>query len=97
MSSAELLELTGTNSSKCRLASADTGVESGRKGPPFRCGPSPSWTVIPAAVPEPARRRALFLSDAVRTARLAEAHLSEAGCDSLHGSATPGSLSVQEH
>lgn len=52
--------------------------------------------MIPGAVPVLSQRRALFLSAAVCTAQLAETHLSEADCDSLHGNATPGSLSTQE-
>lgn len=52
--------------------------------------------MVPAAVPMLSQRRALFLSAAVRTAQLAESHLSEADCDSLHGNATLGSLSTQE-
>ena len=52
--------------------------------------------MVPAAVPMLSQGRALFLSAAVRTAQLAETHLSEADCDSLHGNATLGSLSRQE-
>lgn len=52
--------------------------------------------MIPVAVPVLSQRRALFLSAAVCMAQLAETHLSEADCDSLHGNATLGSLSTQE-
>lgn len=52
--------------------------------------------MAPAAAPMLSQRRALLPSAAVRTAQLAESHLSAADCDSLHGNATLGSLSTQE-
>ena len=79
-----------------RPASAGTEAEGLKGAHGFWCCPLTFWTVIPVAVPVLSQRRALFLSAAVCMAQLAETHLSEADCDSLHGNATLGSLSTQE-
>ena len=70
---------------KGRPASAGTEAEGLKGAHGLWCCPLTFWTVIPMAVPVLSQRRALFLSAAVCMAQLAETHLSEADCDSLHG------------